>query len=123
MKHKPENQNLNEKQHTRKIPEEEFMFSIDLLFNHKYPHLAAYISLVLLGFGGIGQLLLGQENKAMLLLGIEWLIVFPIGIITGLLPYLLPAFHLFTALDAWVIAGRWQQEKEIGKWEWFWNKR
>lgn len=119
----PKEKNMLEEQFFGNHPEDKILFYIDLLFNHKFPHLAAYISLVLLGFGGVGQLILGQENKAIALLAVEWLIVFPIGIMTGLLPYFLLAFHVFTALDAWVMAGRWKRRKEVGKWEWFWNKR
>ena len=79
------------------------------------------ISLLVPGFGGLGQLLLGQETKAGILLIMEWFFLMPIGIATKSLPYLLLSFHLLSALDAWVLAGRLLKGETLEKWEWFWE--
>ena len=62
--------------------EEEVPFTLDLIYHRRQPRAAALISLLVPGFGGLGQLLLGQESKAGLLLIIEWFILMPIGIAT-----------------------------------------
>jgi hypothetical protein len=104
------------------ISPDEYPIALDLLFNFKWPRLAALISLLVPGFGGVGQLLLGQETKAGVLFLFEWLVVLPLGYLSATLPFLLLLFHVFTALDVWVIAGRLQRGRVIGKWECLWNK-
>jgi hypothetical protein len=79
------------------------------------------ISLLVPGFGGLGQLLLGQETKAVFLLIMEWFILMPIGIATKSLPYLLLSFHLLAAIDEFVLAGRLKKGRTLKKLEWFWE--
>jgi hypothetical protein len=102
--------------------EEEYPFTLDLIYHRRQPRAAALVSLLVPGFGGLGQLLLGQESKAGFLLSIEWLIILSFGYFSKALPYILLSFHLFTALDAWVIAGRVKNGQTPKKWEWFWKR-
>jgi hypothetical protein len=103
------------------LRDDSYRLTLDLIFDPKRPWLAALISFLVPGFGGAGQFLLGQDSKATLLILCEsTLIMF--GFFTGTLPGLLLTFHLFVALDAWIIARRIQAGKKVGKWEWFWNK-
>ena len=105
-------------------PREELApFTLDFIYHRRQPRAAALISLLVPGFGGLGQLLLGQETKAGSLLITEWFILMPIGIATKSLPYLLLSFHLLLALDAWVLAGRLQKRETLEKWEWFWERQ
>jgi hypothetical protein len=99
----------------------EYPFTLDLIYHRRQPRAAALISLLVPGFGGLGQLLLGQETKAGLLLVIEWFIVMPIGFFAKILPYLLLFFHLLTAIDAWVLSERLQKRQTLKEWEWFWK--
>lgn len=98
----------------------EYRLTLDLIFDPKKPWLAALISLLVPGFSGAGQLLLGQESKATLLVLCESVLVM-FGFFTKTLPWLLLVFHLCVAFDAWTIARRIQAGRPVGKWEWFWN--
>jgi hypothetical protein len=103
--------------------EEQAPFTLDLIYHRRKPRAAALISLLVPGFGGLGQLLLGQETKAGILLIMEWFILMPIGIAIKSLPYLLLSFHLLLALDAWILAGRLLKGETLEKWEWFWERQ
>jgi hypothetical protein len=103
--------------------EEQAPFTLDLIYHRREPRTAALISLLIPGFGGLGQLLLGQETKARALLAIEWFIVMPIGVFSKTLPYFLLLFHLMVAFDAWVLAGRVKKGHILEKWEWFWIRQ
>jgi hypothetical protein len=107
---------------TEGISPDEYPITIDLLFNFKWPRLPALISLLVPGFGGVGQLLLGQETEAGVLFFVEWLVVLPLGYLSAALLLLLLLFNLFVALDAGVIAGRLQRGRVVGKWECLWNE-
>lgn len=96
-------------------------YSFSLFFLPDRPWVPAWISLVAFGFAGVGPLLLGQEGKALLLFGVEWLIVFPLGVLSGALPIFLLLFHAAVALDTWVIARRLQAGEKVRKWEWGWQ--
>jgi hypothetical protein len=121
---------INKKEDLQKITnvqeveplEEGYPFTLDLIYHRRQPGTAALISLLVPGFGGFGQLLLGQESKAGLLLLIEWLGILPLGLFSGALPYFLLSFHLFTALDSLILAGRLKRGQTLKKWEWFWTK-
>jgi hypothetical protein len=95
--------------------------SISLFYLPGRPVVPAAISFLVFGLAGIGPLLLGQEGKAMLLFGIEWLVVFPVGFLSGLLPVLLLLFHAAVAVDTWMIAQRLQVGQKVRKWEWWWQ--
>lgn len=53
--------------------------------------------------------------------GVEWLVVFPVGFLSGLLPALLLLFHAAVAVDTWMIAQRLQVGQKVRKWEWCWQ--
>lgn len=96
-------------------------YSISLFYLRGRHIVPAAISFLVFGFAGTGPLLLGQEGKALLLFGVEWLVVLPLGFLSGWLPVLLLLFHAVVAVDVWVIARRLQRGQKVRKWEWCWQ--
>jgi hypothetical protein len=85
------------------------------LLASKPPWIAAALGLF---FPPAGWLYLDQYSKAFVMAMAE----LPFACIAYSCVAPAVILHVFGAYDAWVLAKRRRAGKELGEWEWFWNK-
>lgn len=91
--------------------------------DEKNPWMLAIINLVIIGFPGFGHTFLKpQLKKAERMLLLALLIDVFVCLSLGFATPLLLGYHLFAAIDVFVLARRVRKGKTIGPWEFFWNR-